>query len=77
MKGQQQMRGVDSIMDSVNMVLSKLWHLVKYVGSQRKGHDLATEQQNSQYFLFIALFPQFECITIYSPNLKGLCQELL
>ena len=36
MKGQQQMRGVDSIMDSMNIVLSKLWQLVKYIGSQKR-----------------------------------------
>ena len=33
MKGQQQMRGVDSIMDSMNMNVSKLQEIVKDKGS--------------------------------------------
>ena len=52
-KGQQRMRWLDDITDSVGMKLSKLWEMVEdresgmlqSVWSQRVGHDLATEQQ--------------------------------
>ena len=52
-KGQQRMRWLDDIANSVGMKLSKLWEMVEdresgmlqSVWSQRVGHDLATEQQ--------------------------------
>ena len=52
-RGQQKIRWLDSIADSMKMNLSKLWEIVKdrgawhvqSTGSQRVGHDLATEQQ--------------------------------
>ena len=52
-RGQQRMRWLNSITDSTDMNLSKLWEIVEdrepgvlqSTGWQKFGHDLATEQQ--------------------------------
>ena len=56
-RGQQRIRQLDGITDSMDMGLSKLGETVKdrevcvlqSIGLQRVRHDLATEQQNMKY----------------------------
>ena len=57
-RGWQRMRWLDSITDLMDMNLNELQEIVKgretrkasVMGLQRVAHDLATEQQEQQYF---------------------------
>ena len=68
-RGQQRMRWLESITDSVNMNLSKLQEIMRdreawgAMESQRVGHDLTTEQQHTHIH--------------HKVNVKVFCSKLL
>ena len=75
-RGQQRVRWLDSITDSMDMNLSKFWKIVEdrgacmlqSIGSQRVGHDLATQQQQQHIAKHEEYRPYFT-ITLVEHNL--------